>query len=309
MAVSLIEQLQEDAADRQVRVSDLLRKALLVASRLEIPNVPSWIEKELSGYAVKDWEQELPPYRIVTGRVMAQNPVRGWQPVMFESEEETTRYAQRPVVDPIAKVEALLESTTGNLQATYPADVETHLRKAIGLPFPVSCHITRASMVGVVEEARNKVFLWSMELGKAGIHGDGTSFTRAEKEQAHGITINADSGSTVTIGVLGEVGEHAVIAAGPHSRAGGIDLEDVRVLVAEIEKHVPVLSLGAEETQELDTALSELKSEGSGKQLEQGRVRQLLGRVTGIVGKAGETIITTGIKAYVEAWMKQHGMS
>ena len=46
---SLIEQLQQDAVDRTVRTSDLLRKALLVAAKLEIPNVPSWIEKELSG--------------------------------------------------------------------------------------------------------------------------------------------------------------------------------------------------------------------------------------------------------------------
>jgi hypothetical protein len=58
MAGSLVEELQRDAVNPGVRVSDLLRKALLVPSKLDIPGVPEWIDKELSGYDLAD---EVPP--------------------------------------------------------------------------------------------------------------------------------------------------------------------------------------------------------------------------------------------------------
>ena len=67
MPDSLVDELQTDAVNRTVRVSDLLRKALLVASKLDIPGVPEWINKELSGYEPHD---TIPAYREVRGRVM-----------------------------------------------------------------------------------------------------------------------------------------------------------------------------------------------------------------------------------------------
>jgi hypothetical protein len=78
MSGSLIEQLQLDSIDRNVRTSDLLRKALLVASKLDIPGVPQWIENELSGYTGNN---EVPAYRRIQGRIMAKT-YSGWVPVL-----------------------------------------------------------------------------------------------------------------------------------------------------------------------------------------------------------------------------------
>jgi len=68
LATSLIDELQLDASDGSVSVSDLLRKALVVAAKLGVSDIPEWINKELSGYHDGD---TLPSYRIVHGAIKA----------------------------------------------------------------------------------------------------------------------------------------------------------------------------------------------------------------------------------------------
>ena len=66
MTSSLIDELQLDAANATVPVSSSLRKALIVAARLGVRDLPEWINKELSGYGHDD---TLPSYRVVFGQL------------------------------------------------------------------------------------------------------------------------------------------------------------------------------------------------------------------------------------------------
>jgi hypothetical protein len=50
---SLVEELQKDALNSSVSVLDLLRKALVVATKLNIDEFKEWIELELKGYSDK----------------------------------------------------------------------------------------------------------------------------------------------------------------------------------------------------------------------------------------------------------------
>ena len=60
---SLIEELQRDALDSSVQVADLLRKALVVATKLKLDEFRQWAERELEGYDKVD----LPSYREFYG--------------------------------------------------------------------------------------------------------------------------------------------------------------------------------------------------------------------------------------------------
>ena len=57
---SLVEELQRDALDSSVSVLDLLRKALVVATKLNIDEFKEWIELELKGYS---GQETVPDYR------------------------------------------------------------------------------------------------------------------------------------------------------------------------------------------------------------------------------------------------------
>lgn len=70
---SIIEQIQRDALDRSVPVSDLLRRVKLAATKLGLGVVEDWVEHELNGYK----DTPLPDYRIINGRPMFQRPLMG----------------------------------------------------------------------------------------------------------------------------------------------------------------------------------------------------------------------------------------
>ena len=95
---SLIDELQRDAADTAAPVSALLRKALIVATKLEVSDIPAWIDKELSGYADSD---ALPSCRVVHGTVRAQS-LRGWLPVQFPTGELQDTITKKHIYDSIA---------------------------------------------------------------------------------------------------------------------------------------------------------------------------------------------------------------
>lgn len=60
--MSLLREIQNDAVNSNVKISDLLRKCKILAVRLGSTEFQSWINKELNGYSSED---ELPEYRII----------------------------------------------------------------------------------------------------------------------------------------------------------------------------------------------------------------------------------------------------
>lgn len=60
--MSLLREIQNDAVNANIKISDLLRKCKILAYRLGSEEFKSWIAKELNGYVV---EKELPEYRII----------------------------------------------------------------------------------------------------------------------------------------------------------------------------------------------------------------------------------------------------
>jgi hypothetical protein len=81
---SLVHEFQQEALGPNVKVSDLLRKALAVSKKLGISEIEVWINKELKGYE----EGKSPPeYRLVCGRVMVDDPHGGIGPAVFKHNE------------------------------------------------------------------------------------------------------------------------------------------------------------------------------------------------------------------------------
>jgi hypothetical protein len=73
--------LQRDALDPKYPLTDLLRKALVVARKLKIVEFESWIDNELNGY--RGPEESVPNYRLLHGQVKCHNPYHGWQPMAY----------------------------------------------------------------------------------------------------------------------------------------------------------------------------------------------------------------------------------
>jgi hypothetical protein len=125
MPNSLIDELQLGAANPAIPVTALLRKALMVAAKLELPGVPEWINKELSG---SKGEDTVPEYRIMYGSVKARNPFHGWIPVQFPTNDLQNTVSRYDVVESVAEIEALTERD-GTLVHSFPSEAQRALQQ------------------------------------------------------------------------------------------------------------------------------------------------------------------------------------
>lgn len=72
MTSSLVLDLQKDAIDSNLAVTDLLRKAKVAAKKLRVADFEEWIDSELFGYEEAD---TIPPYRRLRGELRASTPL------------------------------------------------------------------------------------------------------------------------------------------------------------------------------------------------------------------------------------------
>lgn len=180
---SVVVELQRDALSHEVRVSDLLRKALVVARKLGLSEFQAWVDKELGGYRDR---RDIPEYREISGQIRAWNPYNGWIPVMFEDPREGERLSNQRTGQPVAELEHLLErrSKDSSLRMPFPQQVQSRLCQSLPFQTEVTLFTQHSSVVRVVDAVRTIVLNWSLKLEEDGILGEGLSFTPEEKRQA-----------------------------------------------------------------------------------------------------------------------------
>jgi hypothetical protein len=278
---SLVLELQADALNANVRVSDLVRKALVVATKLGIPELRQWCDAELNGYGPG---QEVPGYRKMTGQLMARNPFRGWIPVMFEEPAEAELLSKRDLGASIGEVEQLVDRPAegGTLQMPLPPSILTKVfgdTQEYQMGLVPTLIVSRAGIVAVADAVRNTVLDWSLRLEAEGVLGDGMTFSQQEKERASAITYHIQTFSGVLGNVQGEI----------------VQIGDMNTLAHQLkEKGVPVA-----ERAEIEGILRELpRADEHEKPALIERGKAWLARNADTIGALGKIIgpwLTTGV--------------
>jgi hypothetical protein len=179
----LVIQLQRDALDSSISVSDLLRKALLVATKLNLTEFQTWLRNELDGYTDS---KLIPPYRRLQGEVMGFNPFQGWIPIFFQSAELQKKASETFTNQPIGEIEGMNRQITSASHMEVPLPIE--LTKHLMNQFPIrsaSLHVSPTCLSAILEIVRNTVLNWALQLEKDGILGAGLAFSENEKQIAN----------------------------------------------------------------------------------------------------------------------------
>jgi hypothetical protein len=181
----LVEQLQADALDASVSVSTLLRKVKVAAVKLRLPDTVEWADSELKGY-----REEVPAYRLIRGRPKGLSPYHGWS-VVGGTAKVIDALSQRAVGQPVSALEHLIEGDDdGDLIVTLPPSVVNGITSTNPGCHDVALFISRADVVAVVDHVRNLVLDWALDLEKAGIMGEGLTFSASERERAAATSMN-----------------------------------------------------------------------------------------------------------------------
>lgn len=169
MEKGIVIQLQEDAINGNVDIEELLRKAYLVAHKLDIKDFKEWIKNEQNGYK----SGKVPDYRIIGGKIRACNPVYGWIPAVFE--DDSSKYFE--TFNVVSSIANILYSYNASKLDNKPVDFE--------LP-PGYEQLLNSHTSGF---KTNHILNWALLLEDNGIKGDGLSFNNEEKESAENSSV------------------------------------------------------------------------------------------------------------------------
>jgi hypothetical protein len=257
---SVVLELQREALDQSVRVSDLLRRAIVVARKLGLAELQEWIEKELSGYKEG---QGIPDYREVWGQIRAWNPYRGWIPVLFEDPTRGERLSKRSTGQSIAEIENILEGSSKQASLHLPFPQEIQRRLCEGMPFEteVTLIVQYSSLIRIVDSVRTIILNWTIKLEEDGILGEDLSFTSKEKHQARTHSYNITNFFGPVQGPQVQLGsDHSVQI----SATFDFDADAVRGLLGRLRAQLGDLGLSpdkcAEAEAEIGTVDAQLRS-------------------------------------------------
>ena len=298
---SIIQQLQNEASNPEISVSDLLRKAKVVCVKLDLKKFLGWIEKELNGYEVKT-QEELPVYRILVGETKAWNPFHGWQPVLFENSNIADLLSKRGVGQPIGELDGIAKSKTeGSLFIGFSPENKRQIIEAIRYTTDVKFMVSKNAVVGILDAVRNIILDWSLKLEKEGIIGKGLSFSQEEHQKVHDSRIIYKIGRIEKFeGIIGSISGN--VKMNMH-QVNTESKEELQNLIDQIKKYAPQISLENGIQRDLEDNLIELDAEIKLKKPRESRVENLLSSIKTILEGVAGNVVAQGIIIGIEKFI------
>lgn len=165
MITQEIQFLKNEIVKSDTKLSDLLRKAKIIAQEINDKKFLKWIEKELNGYNKND---KIPGYRIVEGKPMGWNPYKGWIPFVHEDPKTQEVLSKRQCIQSIGELENLVEGEekSNNLQMPYPEKIQAKLSKSVGFTTKFTLFVPPVAIYRILNSVRNKVLDWVIEVSR-----------------------------------------------------------------------------------------------------------------------------------------------
>lgn len=263
--MSIVLQLQSECLDKDKDLQSLLRKALLISSKLKLIDFKEWISNELKGYKEN---ASVPEYRVVYQKLKFFNPYHGWKIAQLSSELEEV-IGTVPLQQSVTELEHLLLGEHETLTISPSASQATVFRNVFKTDLESAFFLSKTSVHGIVETVRSLLLEWTLKLEEDGIIGDENMiFTTEEKQSAQNINIQQFSG------ILGDITSTGNVSTGNHtSNTYNQQLinEEVNKLIEKIKtsdiesKEDMIINLNAikEDKIELTKVLGTLLTKGS----------------------------------------------
>lgn len=179
----LVLQLQHLAQRADSDIEELLRRSILVATKLNLDEFEQWCRNELFGYS-ENYES-LPSYRKKRGKLYIRNPYHGLQPFYITDEDTNELITRADFSQSVGELLNLIQMESPWLEKQLSSVVVDFLLKAQGdYPCEPVLTIDKSIARSVLTHVRNRIYDWSLTLEKNGILGEGMQFTREEKEKA-----------------------------------------------------------------------------------------------------------------------------
>ena len=280
---SLVHELQQAALDEKSSVSSLLRKALLVASKLDVADFEAWARNELEGYA----SVPVPEYRQVRGTPMVWNPFRGYQHLTADSAEMSESLSLMGLHFAVDALEDSKDKTAaGGLMLSYSAETEHALMEAMNFPLKPSLRISAADVRAVLGRVRTIILEWSLKLEKLGVIGAGMTFSATERAQASSVNIE-----TFIQDVTGSQIQVNSPEGNQQQTVTGQEVSDIKALVELVTNAMRSGTASDDRRRELQAELNTLRAQSESPRPKRRVLKEALKSLRGILEGAGGELL------------------
>ena len=247
--MGIIQEIQEDLLNDNIKLSIILRKAYIPAVKLNLLDLKEWLDKETQGYSFYD---ELPQYRMIQGYCKALNPFYGWNVVNFHSKQAEQELSVVPYGKTIFEIEDMLDKT---VYAEFQVQLTTDVIVKYGI---TGCNslvnvFPRRKLANIISGAKSLLMAYIAKLDDVGIEGNNSNFTKAEKEKVKTMVIkqifNVSGGNFMN---------QTATENSTQTQNNGLDIEQVKELYELISDNVTKLGLDEEKLSLLEAELQKL---------------------------------------------------
>lgn len=285
----LVIELQADALNRDIRVSDLLRKALVVSRKLEIAAIEEWLVHELNGYPRGS---EIPDYREIQGQIKVWNPYHGWQPLNFADPKEAELLSKRKIMQPVGELDSLLEKDEDSgLQVPFSQDIVNNLMRGMDVPLQPALHVPKSEVVGILDAVRNSVLDWSLTLEKKGIIGEGMTFSKEEKRVASQVTYQV----TTNIGTMQNSQLQQVSPGATQSMHVTNDIKAILAFLSSLKRAMNEIELRKDEKKELAAEIATIEDQAESPKPKPVIITESLKSIRTILEGAAGSMVAAGL--------------
>lgn len=179
--MSLVEDLQAEALRADADLPNLLQRALVVATKLDLQKFRAWARLELDGYP---GGVEVPQYRQLRGQLSYRNPFHGTQPALVGDSDLQEQISRAPMSDSVAQISHLVQSGIDRVQVVLPTDLQMLLMRYFQGPANFFLVVSTHHLRGILDSVKTELIDWTLRLEQDGIIGEGMRFSDAEKVKA-----------------------------------------------------------------------------------------------------------------------------
>ncbi|WP_186576042.1 AbiTii domain-containing protein [Aquibacillus kalidii] len=230
---SIVLELQREAMSSESNVRELLRKSLVIARKLKIPDFEKWVNLELSGY--RNHTDKAPEYREIHGTLQWFNQFRGWCPVVSEDPELMDIITNVKLFESISELEQLVIAESNNLVYQLTQH-QQNLISSLGdggiQEFRLLFGKNQAQRV--IDTVKDIILDWTIKLEEDGILGEGITFSDKEKQEANrqNYTVNNFYGNTSGV----QIQQHTQHST--QTQINEMDLEKVESFISNLNNNI-----------------------------------------------------------------------
>ena len=248
--MSLLNQIQEDLTSPSSNLSDILRRAKVLASKLKSSELRNWVKLESEGYENRE---DLPDYRQMHLAVLGtyKGPSGGGinnAPIpLMNMPEDVKEWATKfEIYDNVATLEEMLRKGKDSFQFYLPPELTRLIDHHIGRQPPLILvetfqTVPRYTLTGIVDNIKNRLLDFVLELQEQGINPDDPESNETKPDVVREAVVNYI------------LGDHNVVAIGENisQEVSTVQKGDINSLM----DHLKAQKVPGENLEELKSAI------------------------------------------------------